>query len=55
MRNKPVVDITISKSNNDLLEDKKINKSLLIDHLLSLYFKENNTVPQQFIRKKGDK
>ncbi len=50
MRTKPKIDISISKKNDELLEKQMANKSLLIDHLLSEFFKNNNTVPQRFIK-----
>lgn len=42
MKNKDKISVTISKTNNERLNDKSINKSKLIDKLLSDYFKKTD-------------
>lgn len=52
MRTKPKLDITIDKELNTILENKKVNKSKLVDFLLTEFFKNNNTVPEKFMKEK---
>ncbi len=50
MRNRPTISFTISKEIDEKLEENKVNKSKLIDHLLAEFFKSGKSIPKKFLK-----
>lgn len=55
MPKKKPIDIAINKEVNAKLEEQMANKSLVVDSLLTKFFKKYKSVPQRFIKNKYDK
>lgn len=51
MRTRPTISFTIDKAVNDSLEKEMVNKSKVIDHVLSLFFTTGAPIPKKFLKK----
>ncbi len=51
-KNKKIISITLDRAINNIMEEKKINKSKLINFLIDNFIKNEEDMLKNFLRKK---